>query len=115
VGRRDAQRDFRAVNLSCADLSGPDLHWADLSRGNLKGAQLEGAHLIGSNLVFADLTAAWARISQRRKARLITADLTEATLSGIRWPGRTPVPEGWWLDEESSLRAGLDPGPTEAV
>jgi uncharacterized protein YjbI with pentapeptide repeats len=281
VGRRDAQRDFRAVNLSGADLSGSDLHWADLSRGNLRGAQLEGAnlegahlegahlegaHLTGANLVFADLTAAELHSADLRDARLIrahldrvnlgdanltgadltyaelrrahlsgadltravladtdltdarlaeailirailpranlaranlaeanlvgamlpqadltgadlaranlvgatladadltdsdltdadlarailphaklvrarlsnvdltgadlvgadlaeakgllTADLTEATLSGVRWPGGTPVPEGWWLDEKSSLRPGPDPGPTEAV
>lgn len=62
--------------------------------------------LTGADLVGADVAEAKG---------LLTADLTEATLSGVRWPGGTPVPEGWWLDEKSSLRPGPDPGPTEAV
>lgn len=79
-----------------------------VAAANLVRARLFNADLTGAELVGADLTETVA---------LITVDLTEAILGGVRWPGDTQVPEGWWLDEESGRRrqAGFNPGPSQAV
>ena len=94
-----------------ADLTDSDLTDTDLARAILPHAKLVGARLSNADLTGADLVGA----DPTETKGLITADLAEAILSGVRWPEGTPVPEGWWLDGESRLRAGPDPGPTEAV
>lgn len=69
----DGERDFRAVNLTRADLHqanlcqtifiAADLHEANLSGANLGGAKLSeanlnGANLSGANLISCDLSGA---------------------------------------------------------
>lgn len=105
VGIDEAQMivDFRAVDLSRADLSGTligsinlkdawlfksklqkaflhraDLEDASLSEADLKGAFLEKANLRGADLTKADLTKA-----DLRGTALTKADLTKANLRGV--------------------------------
>ena len=68
VGRRDATRDKRPIDLSGAKLAAAKLpHGARLVRAKLAGADLTGVDLGGADLTEADLTE---------------ADLTEAILIG---------------------------------
>ena len=77
VGRRDAERDIRPINLTGADLTGADLTSAFLSGAQLSGAQLPGADFTGAFLGRADL-----RDTFLGGAMLIRADLTGARLDG---------------------------------
>ncbi len=128
VARRDAKRDKRQIdlygaNLRAAELPGATLAGAsitfatlaaatlaaaDLAGTDLWGAQLAGANLAGANLRSADLHAADLTGANLTSADLTDADLRSVTtpgatlrgadLTGARWPGDTPVPEGWKLD-----------------
>jgi uncharacterized protein YjbI with pentapeptide repeats len=133
VGRREAKRDIRAIDLTRADLSGAILVDADLTRADLDGADLSGAILIGADLTRADLTGATlvgATLTgaDLSPASLAGADLTNAdldgadlsgailfraTLTAARWPEDKPVPEGWKLDTSTGrlAAAGTDSGP----
>jgi hypothetical protein len=77
VGRRDAKRDVRPVDLSRADLSRADLYRADLSRADLSRADLTGA-----DLIYAELTAANLSNAILMGAKLTQANLTAANLTG---------------------------------
>jgi uncharacterized protein YjbI with pentapeptide repeats len=93
VGRRDAKRDIRAIDLTGADLTGADLTLAtlrgrtrSLGHGDLDTA-LPGAILRGANLRGANLT--WARLfnADLTDANLIGAHLTDASLLTARLNG----------------------------
>jgi hypothetical protein len=98
VGRRDAKRDIRRIDLRRATLAGADLYGAHLDSAILRGATLTRADLTRANLRGADLT----------DATLTGADLTDADLTGVRWPEGVPVPGGWIAGSDSSRleRAG---------
>ena len=116
VGRRDAERDIRLIDLTGADLTGADLTRAillraDLTRAILLRADLTRADLHGATLIGADLTRADLHGADLHGAYLTGADFTDA-----RWPGGAPVPAGWKLDASPGRRkrAGTGSGPTEA-
>jgi Pentapeptide repeats (8 copies) len=133
VGRRDAERDTRRLDLTMADLSsasltdanlaGAQLAFADLSYAylshatlaggcllgaNLHGASIGGADFTGANLAGADLTFALA-------ADLNGANFARAHLDGAKWPGNVPAPRGWKLDTRSGrlTAAGTESGPAQ--
>jgi len=132
VGRRDVKRDIRqidlyGVNLRAAELpgatlAGASITFATLAAANLTAADLAGANLRGADLHAADLTAADLTSAtltdadlRGTGATLPSANLRGADLTGARWPGDTPVPEGWKLNtrspsgrrrEEPIVRAG---------
>ena len=86
VGRRDAERDVRPVDLFGANLAGAQLIYTDLggallTDADLRFALLAGAHLDKAILNDADLTEAILNIAYLRSANLKGADLTEADLS----------------------------------
>ena len=127
VGRRDAKRDIRAIDLTRADLTGADLTNAKLFGANLAGvnlyrtdltgadldfANLTGANLIRVNLTDVNLTGAHLRGVDLSYADLTDADPTGADLTDARWPEGTPVPEGRELDAGSGRlrRAGNGSG-----
>ena len=131
VGRRDAKRDIRLIDLTGADLTGADLDSAilisaDLTGAHLFGAHLDNAHLTGADLFNADLRSAHlpgadltgarldgayffdAKLTNAKltnadltDADLFGADLTGADLTGAGWPADTPVPEGGKRDTGS--------------
>jgi uncharacterized protein YjbI with pentapeptide repeats len=103
MGRRDAPRDTRPIDLSDADLAGAklprhaglakakfmravligvDLTEQDLSGADLAGADLTKAKLIGAKLSPADLTKAERADAKHTDARPIAANLTGADLTG---------------------------------
>jgi uncharacterized protein YjbI with pentapeptide repeats len=90
VGRRDARRDTRHldlggaryINLAGARLPRADLRGADLARADLKGADLTAAELVGANLQGASLWGAYLH-----GARLQAAHLQRAGLRGARLDG----------------------------
>jgi hypothetical protein len=108
VGRRDATRDIRSIDLTGAILHGAHLarmhparmHSArvDLARADLTGADLTGAHLTGADLTGADLTG---------------AHLAGADLDGAKWPDDAEVPEGWRLSTGRLERAVTGSSPTK--
>lgn len=144
VGRRDAERDIRPVDLARADLDRADLTGADLRRADLTGAiltsanlrsawlagadlsradlgtaNLGGAYLTRADLTGANLTGAWLPSADLRGADLTGANLTGVHLTGAnltaaRWPGTSPVPQGWKRAASSGLlieaSAGRGPG-----
>ena len=133
VGRRDATRDIRRLNLGYVDLAGAYLSKANLAGLRLAGAtlthstltdaNLEGENLAGANLTHADLRSAnlggaLLTDADLTDADLTGADLTGADLTGARWPTEAPVPEGWKLHPGSGRleAAGTDsagsPSPT---
>ncbi len=126
VGRRDAKRDIRPLDLRgakliCAILLRANLASANLLRANLTGANLVGADLAGAHLVSADLTGAGLMSANLAGVDLTGADvkgayLVGANLTGVKWPADAPVPEGWKLDAHSGRlqRAGTGSGPAEA-
>ena len=79
LGRRDAHRDIRSIDLTGAILSGANLDGADLARALLRGADLARASLVG-----ADLTGARLRDADLTSASLVGADLTDAILEGAK-------------------------------
>jgi len=96
VGRRDAERDIRHIDLTGADLTranltgallrGTDLtrailFAADLGTANLTGADLARANLDSANLDSADLTRANLTRANLDIANLTRADLGSATLT----------------------------------
>jgi uncharacterized protein YjbI with pentapeptide repeats len=106
IGRRDAKRDIRpldlhgvslyradidAASLTSADFHGADLAVAQLARANLTdasladailaAANLAGANLTGANLAGADLTEADLHGANLTHADLDRADLTRAVLA----------------------------------
>jgi hypothetical protein len=108
VGRRDAKRDIRRVDLSRADLGGADLRnaflggrivtrgptttyfpgadlrFAILSHGDLWLADLTRANLSGADLSNAGLNSAFLRDADLSTAKLTSADLTGAQLGGAK-------------------------------
>ena len=129
VVRRDAKRDIRQIDLldanlldanlldanlraaelagatlAGAKLAGPDLAHATLAGATLGGATLRGADLRAADLTAANLTSATLADADLRGATLAGANLRGADLTGARWPGDTPVPEGWNLDTRSGRR-----------
>ena len=122
VGRRDAKRDIRPIDLTGADLIGARLDGADLVdarlrgadlilaflRGaDLRGAYLEGADLRRANLGGADLRGTHLFDADLRGASLRDARLGDANLTAALWPENAPVPEGWKRDTSSGrLEAG---------
>lgn len=99
VGRRDAKRDIRPMdvagaNLYGADLANADLHGADLHSAILYGADLTGADLHGANLGGADLHG----------ANLDGANFDGAALGGARWSRIASPPPGWELTSSGRLR-----------
>jgi Pentapeptide repeats (8 copies) len=131
IGRRDAKRDIRRINLTrtdltSADLTGVDLTGANLTRtdltfadftsadltdADLTSANLTSANLTGADLTGADLTSArlpgakgggFAVYAVRLPVAILTgAILTGADLTGAQWPRNAPVPEGWVQDADS--------------
>ena len=86
VGRRDAERDVRPLDLYGANLAGAQLPDADLggallAEADFRVAFLAGARLDKAILNDADLTEATLNIAYLRSANLKGADLTEADLS----------------------------------
>jgi hypothetical protein len=75
IGRRDRERDARAVDLSRANLTG-----ADLSHGFLPEADLTNACLIRANLSHACLVRAFLTGVDLADAGLFEVDLTSAFL-----------------------------------
>jgi hypothetical protein len=126
IGRRDAKRDIRRINLTrtdltSADLTGADLTGAKLTRTDLTLADFTSADLTGADLTSADLT--YAKLNHANltgtdltgarlpfvkgggfaayAVRLPVAILTGADLASAQWPRDTPVPEGWVQDADS--------------
>jgi len=88
VGRRDAKRDIRRVDLSRADLGGADLRNAFLggrivTRGPTT-TYFPGADLSGADLSNAGLNSAFLRDADLSTAKLTSADLTGAQLGGAK-------------------------------
>jgi hypothetical protein len=96
VGRRDAERDIRHIDLTGADLTRANLTGAllrdtdltrailfaaDLGTANLTGADLARANLDSANLDSADLTRANLTRANLDIANLTRADLGSATLT----------------------------------
>ena len=87
VGRRDAKRDIRPIDLTRADLTGADLTGADLTGANLINAKFVGAlfslaTLAHADLTGADLTDATLTDADRRRPVNLGANLDEANLTG---------------------------------
>jgi hypothetical protein len=92
------------AHLFDAVLAGADLTGAVLTRAILIGAHLTGANLTRANLTRANLTG--AHLTRAGDPRIIHVDLTDADLTGVRWPEGVQVPEGWVVDSDSG---GLKP------
>jgi len=92
-----AAANLTAADLAGANLGGTDLRAAQLAGANLASANLRSADLRTADLTGADLTSATLTDADLR-GTLTGADLRGADLTGARWPGDTPVPEGWKLD-----------------
>jgi type II secretory pathway component PulM len=104
------------TDLTGALLPGAELMSARLDRAVLMGADLTGAGFYSASLEGAILLSACLKGANLTETKdLATADLTGADLAGVRWPGGTPVPDGWEPDAGSGLlqRAGTDPAPAE--
>jgi Pentapeptide repeats (8 copies) len=120
VGRRDAKRDIRTLDLRGAKLISAillraNLASANLLRANLTGTNLVGADLTGAHLVSADLTGAGLRSANLTGADLTGADvkgahLVGADLTDVKWPRDSPVPEGWKRDAGSGRLMAADTG-----
>jgi uncharacterized protein YjbI with pentapeptide repeats len=82
VGRRNAKRDIRPIDLTRAVLAAADLLGANLRGAVLAGADLRGTVLAGADLRFADLAGADLRGARLASGRLYGADLTNAHLEG---------------------------------
>ena len=81
------ETNLSETNLSGADLTGADLWKANLSGADLSGANLSEANLTGANLWKADLTKANLSGANLDMASLSDdADLSEANLTGIKYP-----------------------------
>jgi hypothetical protein len=88
LGRRDARRDIKPIQLNGADLTSADLRdaklgGADLTEATLRDADLTRADLTGATLRDVDLTRADLTEAVPRSADLGGADLTEATLRSV--------------------------------
>jgi uncharacterized protein YjbI with pentapeptide repeats len=97
VGRRDARRDVRRINLVNVDLvdadlvgaylGGENLRYAkvidfiDVGRGLLTGADLRAADLSRADLTHANLRAARLTGTNLKDARIVWADLAYADLT----------------------------------
>ena len=114
VGARLTRADLTSARLTGAHLfdavlAGADLTGAVLTRAILIGAHLTGANLTRANLTRANLTRAHltgAHLTRAGDPRIIHVDLTDADLTGVRWPEGVQVPEGWVVDSDSG---GLKP------
>ena len=87
-----------------------DLDHATLIAANLTGATLIGTHFslrleFPALLTGADLSGAVLAGADLTDAILDHATLTGAILTGARWPGDTPVPGGWKLNDSGRLES----------
>jgi uncharacterized protein YjbI with pentapeptide repeats len=82
IGRRDAERDIRRIELAYADLARADLADAALTGANLTDASLTGASLTGASLTGADLWHANLTGANLARANLTGANLARANLTG---------------------------------
>ncbi len=82
IGRRDAARDRRRIDLHGADLIRANLTRANLTRANLDHAFLAGANLIRAILTGANLARAMLTGAKLTRANLTDANLTSAFLGG---------------------------------
>ena len=80
VGRRDAKRDIRPIDLTGAHLARADLRDADLARVDLRDADLARVNLRDADLAGADFTRADLQDADLTGAILGGADLTGANL-----------------------------------
>jgi uncharacterized protein YjbI with pentapeptide repeats len=91
VGRRDAHRDTREIDLFRANLAGAHLTDADLARAHLAYANLARAILLDANLAGANLSSAKLTAlltgADLTRASLVGADLTVADLLGANLTG----------------------------
>lgn len=104
IGRRNVKRDIVGQPI--------DLYHAILIRANLRDANLSGA-----NLSRADFTGAILVDADLSGATLTDVNgLDSADLTGARWPGSAPLPEGWKLATRSDQleRASTGSDPSEA-
>ena len=124
IGRRDAVRDTRQLDLGYAilagaylgnanlsdanifgaDLSGANLHFADLRGAILRNANLRGANLRGANLSFANVHDA-----DLTDAKLAKVEMSGADLARVSWPAVFAVPAGWVRDPETGLLSADSP------
>jgi len=82
IGRRDAARDRRRIDLHGADLIRANLTRANLTRANLDHANLTGAILTGANLTDTFLAGANLTRANLDHAFLAGANLIRAILTG---------------------------------
>jgi uncharacterized protein YjbI with pentapeptide repeats len=92
VGRRDAKRDIRRIDLNGAVLPGADLSFADLSsadlfRADLTDIYLFGADLSDASLIRANLVGANLFETNLTGAHLSSADLSDAHFNGADLSG----------------------------
>jgi Pentapeptide repeats (8 copies) len=102
IGRRDAQRDIRVIDLADsilrradltrARLRNADLIHVDLTGANLAYANLAEARLIGANLAYANLDGADLAGANLDGVDLAYANLDGARLAGANLPTRTSAP-----------------------
>ena len=121
VGRREAERDIRYIDLNGAKLSYADLRGLNLAGAKFIGAKLTFAELGGANLTdaefaiadldHADFTGANLTGAHFASLNLAGAKFTGANLTGAEWEKGVWVPDGWERDGEGRLRrAGQIPG-----
>ena len=82
IGRRDARRDIRPIDLTRADLTRADLSDAHFDLAILTDADLTGAYLDGAHLSDAFLPGAILTRADLNRAILTRADLNRAILDG---------------------------------
>ena len=87
IGRRDAKRDIRRIDLTGATLFGADFAGAHLTGANLTGANLSNANFTVANLTHADLPNAALGGADLTGANLGGADLFGANLTGADLTG----------------------------
>jgi Pentapeptide repeats (8 copies) len=105
IGRRDAKRDIRRIDLLGADLPGATLVGADLTGAFLVGVTLTGADLVGATLTGATFDGADLRNARLNTAALSAAVFRNADLSGAFLFGVTLT--GANLARASLIRANL--------
>jgi hypothetical protein len=98
------------TNFVSANLASARLDHADLSGARLCFADLRHTNLARANFTDADLHSANLSRAHIGDALFTDARLTRANLTGISWPGYTPIPEGWERDSRYGVLKALDVG-----